>query len=138
MTSKEEKEETKSDEDIMSLMQDLNISSKKLDENSSTYLIKNNNKILLEISRRTTIILNDKQEELQQCKWTDGESNTDTEFSELACKCAEEAWICVKQHYPLLNMITMTALIPDINCIFSKNGKTIKVQKNNLEFLMLI
>ena len=27
----------------------------------------------------------------------------------------------------------MTASIPDINCIFSKNGKTIKVQKNKIE-----
>jgi len=30
-------------------------------------------------------------------------------------------------------MITMTALFPDINCIFSKNGKTIKVPKNKIE-----
>ena len=132
MTSKEEKEETKSDEDIMSLMQDLNISSKKLDENSSTYLIKNNNKILLEIARRTTIILNDKQEELQQCKWTDGESNTDTDFSKLACKCAEEAWLLVRQQDEPLNII-MVANIPDINCVFSKDEKIIKVPKNKIE-----
>jgi hypothetical protein len=96
-------------------------------------LIDLNCKLLLEIAAETTSKLTKKQEQLQQCKWTDGESNTDTEFSELACKCAEEAWICVKQHYPLLNMITMTALIPDINCTFSKNGKTIEVPKNKIE-----
>jgi hypothetical protein len=98
------------------------------------YLINSCSKLLLEIAAETTSKLTKKQEQLQQCKWTDGESNTDTEFSELACKCAEEAWISVKQHYhPILNMITMTALIPDINCIFSKNGKTIKVSKNKIE-----
>ena len=92
-----------------------------------------NCKILLEIAAQTTSKLTEKQDQLQECKWTDGESNTDTDFSKLACKCAEEAWICVKQNYPLLNMITMTALIPDINCVFSKHGKTIKVIKNKIE-----
>jgi len=118
------------DEDIKCL---INLSSKLLLDEDNKCLIDLNCKLLLEIAAETTIKLTKKQEQLQQCKWTDGESNTDTEFSELACKCAEEAWICVKQHYPLLNMITMTALIPDINCIFSKNGKTIKVPKNKIE-----
>jgi hypothetical protein len=92
-----------------------------------------NNKLLLEIAAETTSKLTESQEQLRQCKWTDGESNTDTDFSKLACKCAEEAWVCVKQHHPLLNMITMTASIPDINLTFSKNGKTIKVPKNKIE-----
>ena len=90
-------------------------------------------KLLLEIAVETTDKLNEKQEQLQQCKWTDGESNTDTDFSKLACKCAEEAWIIVKQRYSLLNIIEMTASIPDINCTFSKNGKHIKVTKNKIE-----
>lgn len=97
------------------------------------YLINLNCKILLVIAAETTRKLTETQEQLKQCKWTDGESNTDTDFSELACKCAQETWILVKQQYPLLNMIEMTALIPDINCIFSKNGKTIKVPKNKIE-----
>jgi hypothetical protein len=92
-----------------------------------------NDKLLLEIAAETTRKLSEKQEQLQQCKWTDGESNTDTDFSELACKCAEEAWICIKKDYPLFNMITMTASIPDINCVFSKNGKTIEGLKNKIE-----
>jgi len=91
------------------------------------------NKLLLEIAAKTTSKLSEKQEELRKCKWIDGESNTDTEFSELACKCAEEAWICIKQNYPQLNIITMTASIPDINCIFSKNEKNIKGIKNKIE-----
>jgi hypothetical protein len=44
-----------------------------------------------------------------------------------------EAWICVKQRYSQLIMITMTASIPDINLVFSKNGKIIKVPKNKIE-----
>ena len=96
-------------------------------------LIDLNCKLLLEIAAETTSKLTEKQEQLKQCKWSDGESNTDTEFSELACKCAEEAWKYVKQQYPLLDVITMTALIPDINCTFSKNGKTVKVPKNKIE-----
>lgn len=51
------------------------------------YLLKNNGQLLLELAGLTTTILNEKQAQLQQCKWTDGESNTDTGFSELACKC---------------------------------------------------
>jgi len=90
------------------------------------------NEILLELAVETTHILIEKQEQLQQCKWTDGESNTDTDFSKLACKCAEEAWLCVKQRHPVEH-ITMTASIPDINCTFSKNGKTIKVNKIELK-----
>ena len=92
-----------------------------------------NDKLLLEIAAETTNKLTEKQEQLKQCKWTDGESNTDTDFSELACKCAEEAWLCVKQNYPLFTVITMTASIPDIICTFSKNGKPIKVPKNKIE-----
>jgi hypothetical protein len=97
------------------------------------YLIDVQHKLMLKIASETTIKLTENQEQLRQCKWTDGESNTDTDFSELACKCAEEAWIYVKKNYPLLIMITMTASIPDINCTFSKNGKIIKVLKNKIE-----
>jgi hypothetical protein len=105
---------------------------KSIDEDIE-YLIKNNGQHLLELAGLTTTILNEKQKDLQQCKWTDGESNTDTGFSELACKCAEEAWISLQQHHPLLSMIVMVAIIPDINCTFSKNGKTIEVPKNKIE-----
>lgn len=92
-----------------------------------------NNKLLLEIASEIANKLTEKQEQLKLCKWTDGESNTDTDFSELACKCAEEAWLYVKDKYPLFNMITMTASIPDIICTFSKNGKIINVPKNKIE-----
>jgi hypothetical protein len=108
-------------------------SSEIFDEDIKDLNDKLNDKLLLEIAAKTTNKLTEKQEQLKQCKWTDGESNTDTDFSELACKCAEEAWLCVKQNYPLFSVITMTASIPDIICNFSKNGKTIKVTKNKIE-----
>ena len=92
-----------------------------------------NCELLLEIAAVTAGKLSENQEQLQQCKWTDGESNTDTDFSELACKCAEEAWVCVREQYPLLTTITMTASIPDINCTFSKNEIPIKVPKTKIE-----
>ena len=92
-----------------------------------------NCKLLLEIAAETSNKLSEKQEQLQQCKWTDGESNTDSDFSELACKCAKDAWISIKQHYPLLNMIMISTSIPDIICTFSKNGKTFNILKNKIE-----
>ena len=98
------------------------------------YLTNSCEKILLEIAALTTKLLNDNQTQLRQIKWCDGESNTDTEFSELACKCAEEAWLLlVKRAYPNLTTITMNASIPDIHCKFSLNGKIIKVLKNKIE-----
>ena len=39
-----------------------------------------NCKLLLEIAAETSSKLSKKQEHLQQCKWSDGESNTDTDF----------------------------------------------------------
>lgn len=92
-------------------------------------------KLLLEITSETTSILSEKQEQLRQCKWTDGESNTDTDFSNLACKCAEDAWHIIKSksQYAHLNGIEMTASIPDIICTFSKNGTPIKISKNKIE-----
>ena len=97
------------------------------------YLKLMGNIILLDIAAETSRLLSDKQDLLQLCKWTDGESNTDTDFSELACKCAEEAWQNIKHQYPLLNLITITASIPDIVLTYQKNGETIVGVKNKIE-----
>jgi hypothetical protein len=40
-----------------------------------------------ELGVETAKILNEKQNELRQITWTDGESNLDTEYSRLACDC---------------------------------------------------
>jgi hypothetical protein len=96
------------------------------------FLRKFNSEILLKLAEVITNKLNEKQEQLLQCKWTDGESNTDTDFSELACKIAEDSWELVKQYFSIPG-ITMTASKPDIICTFSKNEKEIKVSKNKIE-----
>lgn len=88
------------------------------------------NQMLLELAASTAKLLNDNQEQLQKIKWSDGESNTDTEFSELACKCAEEAWILIN---PTMNTITMKASIPDIQCTFYENDAPIKKAKIELK-----
>jgi hypothetical protein len=90
-----------------------------------------NGKLLLELAFETTTLLNTKKEQLEQCKWTDGESNTDTDFSTLACQCAEEAWKQMQKTYNL--QITLKAVIPDINCTFEKDGTILKVTKIELK-----
>jgi len=109
------------------------MSTLELVEDDIVQLMELNCQLLLEIAALTSGKLNENQEELKKCKWTDGEANTDTGFSELACKCAEEAWLLIKQRHPTLNLITMVASIPDINCMFSKNGKIIELQKTKIE-----
>ena len=109
------------------------MSSTKVIEQDIQYLIEFNNKILLEVAALTTALLNEKQELLRQCKWSDGESNTDTDFSELACRCVEQVWLQIKQKYPQLGAIAVSAAAPDINCTFSKNGKNIKIPKTKIE-----
>jgi hypothetical protein len=109
------------------------MSSTKVIEQDIQYLTEFNNKILLEVAALTATLLNEKQDKLQHCKWSDGESNTDTDFSELACRCVEETWLQIKQKYPQLNDIGVVAAAPDINCTFSKNGKNIKIPKTKIE-----
>ncbi len=95
------------------------------------YLLEFNGKLLLELAFETTSLLNTKKKELHQCKWTDGESNTDTDFSTLACQCAEEAWKTLQQKYSF--QIKLKAVIPDINCTFEKDGTLIQVPLHKIE-----
>lgn len=97
------------------------------------FLLDHNGDILLALAAFTTDELNKNQERLQQCKWTDGESNPDTGFSELACSCAQVAWALVQQKYPLLETIEMKASIPDMNMDFSEHGVRIDVPKSKIE-----
>ncbi len=94
----------------------------------------NISEILLRIALITTAILNSEQNALQKVKWSDGESNTDTEFSELACKCAESAWLQVRVDYPGLETVQMSAAKPDVNCTFRlEDGSVMKTKKNKIE-----
>jgi hypothetical protein len=82
--------------------------------------------VMLELAHETAKRLLTKQSQLQLVKWSDGESNTDTEFSILACASAEEAWVTVKERHPALTLVTLQATKPDINCTFGLNGELYK------------
>ena len=91
----------------------------------SEILCKVNGPLMLEIAAGTAVKLVGQQEALRLCKWSDGESNTDTDYSNLACICAEEVWEHIKYRHDL-GSIRMTAKSPDINCIFSKDDMVVK------------
>ena len=64
---------------------------------------------------------------MQNITWTDGESNLDTEYSLLACKCCETAWNIIKTKYLLYNKVDITCEKPDINITFKySDGKNSK------------
>ncbi len=78
------------------------------------------------LAQAIAVALNDKQEELAACKWADGESNTDTDFSNLAAKTALEVWDTIEDKGGLT---LTTAQAPDINLVFKNaEGKTIKAK----------
>jgi predicted 2-oxoglutarate/Fe(II)-dependent dioxygenase YbiX len=91
------------------------------------FLKDSNDNLLLEIAAVITNKLTEKQEQLKQCKWTDGESNTDTDFSELADKLnrrldrlrnyikeTRESIIFVRVEYNKINVVASYCLIPYI------------------------
>ena len=83
--------------------------------------------IIYQLGIETAKILNEKQEELQDINWTNGESNLDTEYSNLACMCCETAWDTIKAKYPVYDKIYISCKIPDINLIFTyPDGTTLK------------
>ena len=62
--------------------------------NSQTKQLKLNitDNIVYDLAIETTRLLNGKHEKLHTISWTNGESNLDTEYSQLACECCCEAW----------------------------------------------
>lgn len=74
--------------------------------------------VVYELCIETTKILKDKQDALKNIKWTNGEANIDTEYSELACQCCKLAWDTIKKKYPKYSEIYITCEIPDINITF--------------------
>jgi hypothetical protein len=71
--------------------------------------------------------LETQQERLRSCKWTDGESNTESDYSRLSCECALRSWITVQLEYPELGDVAFQATSPDITCVFLfTNGQTLK------------
>ena len=66
----------------------------------------------------TTKKINERQDELKNIKWKDGESNLDTEYSKLSCECYKLAWDEMKIKYPEYSEIEIICKIPDINITF--------------------
>lgn len=89
---------------------------------TSTMTAHISNNTLLQLARETTKLLNARQEDLAFAKWADGESNTDTDFSTLACSCCEQAWETIKIQTPEFKEISLKCNIPDINLRFIDEG----------------
>jgi hypothetical protein len=85
------------------------------------------NSIVYELGIETTKILNDKQEELHNINWSNGEANIDIEYSKIACDCCVIVWNKMKIKYPEFKEIDIKCYTPDINIIFiDSNNKNLK------------
>lgn len=90
--------------------------------------------VLMQLTQKTVQILSSKQGDLRMIKWSDGESNTDTGYSLLACACCKEAWESIKTiKSPQYKDWTVECFIPDINIVFSNAGKPIATAKIELK-----
>ena len=78
------------------------------------------------IAIETTKLLINKQEELKNIEWTNGESNIDTEYSRLACSCCNIAFENIKLTNSIYNNIKIECNEPDINIkyIYNENDST--------------
>jgi hypothetical protein len=72
-------------------------------------------RICMPLTQKTAQFLAIRQEALGKVKWTDGEANTESGFSEIACRCCEEAWTSVKGLFPDLAHLSLTAKSPDVS-----------------------
>ena len=81
--------------------------------------------LVYELAQITSALLNNSQEELRKIQWSVGESNTDTEYSQLACTCCMKAWNIVQEKYVYLKDVCIRATIPDLNVYFVLGDKTV-------------
>ena len=84
--------------------------------------------IVHELGIETKKILNERQDEFKKIRWQNGESNLDTGYSNLACRCCEEAWNTImKLKDPKYSETKIKCEIPDINITFTYlDGSTSK------------
>lgn len=87
------------------------------------------NSILLRLSKRTAQLLKTQQEQLAAISWTDGESNTESGFSALACSAATEAWTEV----PEFAGTTFVATSPDISIKLLRDAAIVATGKIELK-----
>ena len=89
--------------------------------------------VIMPLTQKTAQLLAQKTHELETIQWTDGEANTDTEFSMLACKMCQEAWTLISPQYPSYFHLTLEAKHPDINLCFLEMGSPVKRGKIELK-----
>lgn len=78
------------------------------------------NTLMPKLARKTASKLANSQHELQLCKWTDGESNTDTDFSILAGEKTSESFIEIIRNNDNFNdKINIDIQSPDVNICFN-------------------
>lgn len=75
--------------------------------------------IIYKLGIETTKRLNERQDKLEKIIWNVGESNLDTEYSELACECCIMAWETMKTTNPEYSKIDISCIKPDINITFT-------------------
>ena len=84
------------------------------------------NHVLLELAYQTAQMLNARQADLHAVQWNNGESNTDMEFSMLACAACTEAWELMQQDHAALRRIVLRTRAPDIQCTFHTQPPLVK------------
>jgi hypothetical protein len=92
--------------------------------------------ILPSLTQKTAQLISSNQEQLKKVKWTDGESNTDSGFSSLACESCLEAWETVKNELSDVSEIVgleLTTKGPDVTLVFSKGNEVIHNDKIELK-----
>jgi hypothetical protein len=82
--------------------------------------------ILMKLTQKTAQRLATKQSELRSIRWTDGEANTDSGFSELARMCCMQAWTELQSVYPEYADCRLTTEAPDIQCEFTQGSNRLK------------
>lgn len=84
------------------------------------------NSLVYELAYETAFLLQKAQSKLKEIKWSDGESNTDREYSELACKYCRKAWLQMRKKYENYRKVVIKCNPPDIDLTFTLNKISIK------------
>lgn len=90
-------------------------------------------RLCMPLTQRTAQILQMDQEGLRQIQWSDGEANTDTGFSRLACQHCLEAWDLIQEAYPEYKDLTLSTKGPDIHASFLKDSTVVATGKIELK-----
>lgn len=92
-----------------------------------------NDEFMIKLTQITAQILENEQNKLREIKWTNGESNLDTEYSLLASDCCKKAFIKLKKNNKNLKRIKLDVNIPDLICVFSNNKNEQIIKKIELK-----